>query len=128
MRNFGTWLKTILIDLFLPDFTSATKLFADFTTNNHGLASVITAPIVVLNNITSGQYTCSPISIPLPYMQKNLNLPCFTPIYEQHMGALFNVWQMVINGIVGYYLVLQLFAMVKGFKDPKKDQIEAHAL
>jgi hypothetical protein len=96
----------------------------DFNTGEYGLTSVITAPIVMLTNLSNSSYTCSPIILPLPFIDANLPLPCLSDFYEEKMGALYDIYQTIVSGIVAYYVLVGMFAMVKGFKDPQNDKIE----
>ena len=54
--------------------SEASNFFGNFTTNTHGLTGIITAPLNAINSLTSA--TCSPLVLPLPFVNQNLTLPC----------------------------------------------------
>lgn len=104
------------------DNQQAEGFFNDFNDNSHGLSGIITAPLNMINNLASA--TCSPISINLPFVDTQFNLPCMSTIYQQNFGTLFSTYRVITFGIVAYYVCVNIFALVKGFKDPENDKVE----
>lgn len=101
---------------------SAGGFFNDFTTDTHGLTAIITAPLSLIESITSS--SCSPLVIPLPYVDKDLTLPCMGAIYSQYFGSFLSVYQIITFGIVAYWVCIRIFNLVKDFKNPDHDEIE----
>lgn len=101
---------------------SAGGFFNDFTTDTHGLTAIITAPLSLISKITSA--TCSPLVIPLPYVDKDLTLPCMGAIYSQYFGSFLSIYQVITFGIVAYWVCVRIFNLVKDFKNPDHDEIE----
>lgn len=101
---------------------SAGGFFNDFTTDTHGLTSIITAPLSLIESITSS--TCSPLVIPLPYVDKDLTLPCMGEIYSNYFGSFLSIYQVITFGIVAYWVLVRIFNLVKDFKNPDHDEIE----
>ena len=101
---------------------SAGGFFNDFTTDTHGLTAIITAPLSLISNITSA--SCSPLVIPLPFVDKDLTLPCMGEIYSQYFGSFLSIYQMITFGIVAYWVLVRIFNLVKDFKNPDHDEIE----
>jgi len=101
---------------------SAGGFFNDFTTDTHGLTSIITAPLSLISSITST--SCSPLVIPLPFVDKDLTLPCMSSIYSQHFGSFLSIYQMITFGIIAYWVCVRIFNLVKDFKNPDHDEIE----
>lgn len=100
----------------------AKDLFTNFTTDNHGLTGVITAPLELIRNLASN--TCQPLVLPLPFVNENLTLPCLSSIYQQHFPAFLTMYHVIISALIGYKICISIFFMVKGFKDPGEDKIE----
>lgn len=100
----------------------AKELFTNFTTNNHGLTGVITAPLDLIRNLASN--TCNQLVLPLPFVNENLTLPCLSSIYQQYFPSFLTIYQVVVSALVGYKICISIFFMVKGFKDPGEDKIE----
>lgn len=96
--------------------------FENFNTETFGLTSIITAPLNAINNILSS--SCSSLSIPLPFVSKNIVLPCMTIIYSNYFGAFFQLYQIITTGIISYYIIVRIFNLVKDFKNPDHDEIE----
>lgn len=101
---------------------SAAGFFNDFTTDTHGLTAVITAPLSLIESITSS--ACSPLVIPLPYVHKDLTLPCMSNIYSNYFGSFLSIYQSITFGIVAYWVLVRIFNLVKDFKNPDHDEIE----
>ena len=96
--------------------------FDDFSSNDFGLSSIITIPLNTIQSLTSK--SCLPLQVPIPFTDSNLTLPCMTEIYEQRFGSVYNLWKIVSFGIVAYLIAIDIFHIVKGFKDPESDKVE----
>lgn len=101
---------------------SAGGFFEDFEDNDFGLSDIITLPLNFIKSLTSN--TCEPLTLPLPFVNQNLSLPCMSEIYSQYFGAFFSIYQAVTTGLIGYWVAVRIFGLVKGFKDPEDDKIE----
>lgn len=104
----------------------ATEFFNNFTTNTHGLTGIITAPLNAISSITSS--TCTPLVLPLPFVDEDLTLPCMRPIYEHFFGDFMTLYDIVVLGIVSYWIVVRIFSLVKDFKNPEHDEVEVMEL
>jgi len=98
------------------------SFFSGFDNETHGLTSIITAPLQLIGSITSS--TCSPLGLPIPFVNQTAYLPCMGDIYIAYFGSFFTLYQTITFGIVSYWVCVQLMAMVKGFKDPDSDKVE----
>lgn len=101
---------------------SAGGFFNDFTTDTHGLTAIITAPLSLISKITSS--SCSPLVLPLPYVDKDLTLPCMGHIYSSYFGSFLSIYQVITFGVVAYWVCVRIFNLVKDFKNPDHDEIE----
>ena len=116
----GSLEDTITDDTVNTD--SAGGFFEDFEDNDFGLSDIITLPLNFIESLTSN--TCVPLTLPLPFVNQNLSLPCMSEIYSQYFGAFFSIYQAVTTGLIGYWVAVRIFGLVKGFKDPEDDKIE----
>lgn len=115
--------QTITNDNTDESQSTANSFFSGFTSNTHGLTGIISAPLTAIQSLTSK--TCSPLVLPLPFMEnQNLTLPCMRTIYEEHFGDFINLYDVIILGIVSYWIMVRVFALVKDFKNPDHDEIE----
>lgn len=105
---------------------SAGGFFNDFTTDTHGLTAIVTAPLSLISSITSS--ACTPLIIPLPYVDKDLTLPCMGTIYSNYFGSFLSIYQMITFGIIAYWVCVRIFNLVKDFKNPDHDEIEVFDL
>lgn len=101
---------------------TASSFFTDFTTDTHGLTAIITAPLKLIKSITST--SCKPLVLPLPFVDKDLTLPCMSSIYSNYFGSFLSVYQLITFGIVAYWVCVRIFNLVKDFKNPDHDEIE----
>lgn len=104
----------------------AGDFFSGFTTDTFGLTSVVTAPLSLINSITSN--SCSSINLPIPFVNKTLTLPCMNSIYNQHFSSVFTLYQTITFGITSYWVCVRIFNLVKDFKNPDHDEIEVMEL
>lgn len=100
----------------------ANNFFNSFENNDYGLSDIITIPLSTISKITSG--TCTPINAKLPYVDKTINLPCLGEVYEEKFPTFLLFYNIVMYGFISYWVVVQVYALVKGFKDPDNDKIE----
>lgn len=101
---------------------SAENFFSGFQSDTFGLTSIITVPLNLIQSITNS--SCSPLGLPLPYVNKTLELPCLTSIYEEYFGVFLTIYQTITFGIVSYWVLVRFFNLVKDFKNPEHDEIE----
>lgn len=95
----------------------------NFSTDTFGLTAIITAPLSLIQSITSS--SCSTLNLPLPYLNnKYLTLPCMSSIYQQYFGTLFTLYQTITFGVIAYWVCIRIFNLVKDFKNPEHDEIE----
>lgn len=104
------------------DTSAGGGFFEGFESDSYGLTSIITSPLQMIKSIAN--QGCSPISAPLPYVDQSLTLPCMTPIYTQNFGGFFTMYQIIMQGFISYKIAIDIFAMVKGMKDPESDKVE----
>lgn len=101
---------------------SASGFFEDFNTDTFGLTSIITAPLNLINNLTSS--SCSPLTLEIPFVNKTMQLPCMSTIYSRYFGAFLSIYQIITFGFTSYWVCVRVFALVKDFKNPDHDEIE----
>lgn len=100
----------------------ASGFFDGFTTDTYGLTSIITSPLNLIKSLTSK--TCSPLNLQVPFVNKTMQLPCMSTIYNEHFGSFVTIYQTITFGIVSYWVCVRIFALVKDFKNPDHDEIE----
>lgn len=105
---------------------SADSFFNSFDDSDYGLSDVITMPLSFINKITSS--TCTPLTLPLPFVNTNATLPCMNQVYSQYFGSFLTLYQSITLGITSYWVCINIFGIIKGFKDPESDRIEVFDL
>ena len=98
------------------------NIFEDFSSNTFGLTSIITAPLSLIQSLSST--SCTPLNLPLPFVGGTLTLPCMYDFYSNTFGILFTLYQTITFGIVAYWVMVRIFNMIKDFKNPDHDEIE----
>lgn len=98
------------------------EFFNNFQNNDFGLSDIITIPLSLIQSCTSTN--CQELTLTLPFVNRTFNLPCMTNIYQQHFPTLLSIYQTITFGIVAYWVSVQIYALVKGFKEPDSDKIE----
>lgn len=70
--------------------------------------SIINLPLTLLNNLqTNLGNTCNPVTVTLPYVNKDINLPCISAIYKQINGL--DTWFQVIGVIAAAFILYRYF-------------------
>ena len=104
------------------DTSTGNSFFNNFSNNGHGLTGVINAPLSFIQSLSNS--SCSSVSVTIPFVNEKFNLPCFSSFYKENFNAVYTIYQVVITALVGYWVCVKIYAMVKGFKDPTDDRIE----
>lgn len=104
------------------DNDTGTDFFDDFDVDDYGLSDIITLPLSTIQSLTSK--SCVVLNVPVPFTNSNISLPCMTEVYQNYLPTVFSLWQTVTFGILSYYIALDIFRIVKGFKNPDEDKIE----
>lgn len=77
--------------------------------------SLLTLPLSMLNNLSSSLgNTCKPLDLPLPFVDKNLTLPCLNTIYSQidGLGTFLNSISIIAGGFILYYYFKNLYKYI----------------
>lgn len=68
------------------------------------LDSLINLPLSLLNNLTTNMSkSCQPVNLPLPFLDKNLQLPCVNTLYAQIDGL--SVWINSVSVIAAAFIL-----------------------
>lgn len=103
--------------------SEATDFFEDFEAPDiGGLGAIITAPLNTIRSLLNS--SCSNLVLPLPFVNKNLTLPCMNTIYTEHFGAFFTIYQTIILAVIAYRCIRSIFFDIHGFTNPNDDRIE----
>lgn len=89
---------------------------------NNGVSDIIVAPLVAIGNITSG--VCVPLSLNVPFVEENINLPCMYEIYSSKFGNFLTLYQLVTFGLIAYWVIVKIFSTIKDMVDPDNDKVE----
>ena len=112
------------------DISTASNDFDSFirnmNPNTHGLSDIVTAPLRLVSALTSS--TCSPLRIPLPFVDSDVVLPCMVPIYQQYFGQWFSLYQLITTGVIAYWVSINFFRIIKNILNPTDDKVEVYDL
>lgn len=104
----------------------ASGFFNDFNNDDYGLSDIITMPLTFIQGLSNN--TCNSLNIPLPFVNQNVELPCMTSIYQNYFGDFLNLYQTITTGFISYWVCINIFRLVQGFKNPDNDEIEVMEL
>lgn len=114
-------------DTIKNDNVSGAESSADDLVNNSafddntGLSGIISMPLTFVSSLSN---TCQPISLTIPYMDYTFQVPCIQSIVNSYMPALVVVIKVIVNGLIIYWVMLDIFKIVKSAKNPDDDRIE----
>ena len=100
----------------------ANGFFSDFQSSDFGLSDVITMPLTFINGLANNQ--CNSLVLPLPFVDKNVVLPCMTSIYNSYFPSFLSIYQTITTGLIAYWVCINIFRMVQNFKNPDNDEVE----
>lgn len=101
---------------------SANSFFSGFEDNDYGLSDIIKMPLTFIKGLASSK--CSNLRLPLPLVDKTVELPCMTSIYGQYFGPFLTLYQTITTGIIAYWCCVNILKLVQGFKNPDNDEVE----
>lgn len=111
----------------ITTITEESSFFESDETNFHGLSSIISFPIRFIRRIVSSN--CTPLNLPIPYTGETVQLPCFYSIYQSiGNGALLSIYQLITDGVISYYVIINFLSLIKNMRDPDNDKIEVFEL
>ena len=86
---------------------------ANFRNELFGLDKIITLPIDFIKGLLENN-TQETVVLPLPYLNnKTITLPPVKVLFGSNFNPLIDLLHLIINGVVGYYIIVQLFKMIK---------------
>ena len=68
--------------------------------------------------------SCSSLTLPLPFVNTNVVLPCMSSIYTTHFPTFFQLYQLITTGLIAYRVIINLIAKVHQLEDPNYDKVE----
>ena len=79
------------------------------------LDSVLNLPLSLFNALTTNlNKSCNSINIPLPYVNKNITLPCINTLYNQIGITSFLSWiGVIVSGLMLYTYLLKLYKWIE---------------
>ena len=101
---------------------SAGSFFEDFKDNDYGLSDIVTMPLEFIKGLSGT--SCYLLELPLPFVDKDVEIPCMTSIYETYFGSFLTLYQIITTGFISYWVCVNIYGLVKGFKDPDTDKVE----
>ena len=104
----------------------ANEFFSNFESDDFGLSDIITLPLTFIQGLSSA--TCYNLELPLPFVDTNVTLPCMTSIYQTYFGNFLTLYQIITTGFIAYWVCINIFRLVQGFKNPDNSEIEVMEL
>lgn len=96
--------------------------FGNFESDDHGLFAIISTPLNFIKSFLNS--VCTPLVLPLPFVDTDVTLPCMEYVYTKFFGNFFTAYQTITTGIVAYWVCINILRIVKDMKDSEKDTIE----
>lgn len=77
--------------------------------------SILTLPLTLLNSLTTGLgSTCTPLSVPIPFLDTNFQLPCLNTLFSQINGVstLYSWFGPIAAALILYYYLKSLYKWI----------------
>lgn len=97
------------------------SFFSNFTSRDHGISGIITAPLRAINKLTSA---CQPVTFSV--LDEPIELPCGDTLFWNKEGvqSFRLIWNILVGGPILFLLLKKLFKVVESLKNPDDDRIE----
>lgn len=105
---------------------TAGSFFDDFKSDDYGLSDIITMPLTFIKGLSNA--SCYSLDLPLPFVEQNVQIPCMTSIYENYFGSFLTLYQTITTGFIAYWVCVNIYRLVKNFKNPDDDKVEVMEL
>lgn len=102
--------------------SSAGGFFNDFEDKDYGLSDIVTLPLTFIQGLSNA--SCTSLSLPIPFVDQNVELPCMSEIYEEYAGPFLTIYQIITFGLIGYWVCVNTLRLVNNFKNPDNDEVE----
>lgn len=103
------------------DNSSGNDFFDSISTNQHGITSIITAPLSFIQSFATE--SCSPISASV--FGQDFTIPCMKQKEIAFLGQdFYNIIVILVNGPLVYAIATYFVKSVKRAQDPDDDRIE----
>lgn len=107
------------------DQSQANSFFSDFSTSdNGGISSIITKPLVIVNNLLSNSSSCSNLALPSFMGVDNAYLPSGCILWNNAPSSVVVLWNIFVCGIGSYFILKDLFKIIEDLKNPDNDKVE----
>lgn len=111
-------------ELMDDDTTQGETDISDFmTTFDDGadptLSGIIVKPLEFIQALTTT--ACTPLVLPLPFVNEDLTLPCGRAYINQFAPQLIALWDIIAVGLIAYRMATHLFVLIHEFKNPDND-------
>jgi len=112
--------------LFKPTSDDSATLAKKLTTFQSGLntnlTAIITTPLTMIQSISTD--TCTSLVMPVPFLTaQELTLPCPRSYLVTNFKDIMDLWDIIVTGLIGYWVVVGLLHQVKLANDPEDDKI-----
>lgn len=82
------------------------------------LDSIINLPLTLFNSLTNTlSGTCNAVSLTLPFVNKNLTLPCFNTFMSQYLTGFSTIWTLIGSIVSIFILYNYLLSLYKWVDD-----------
>lgn len=97
------------------------SFFSNFTSTDHGISGIISAPLRAINKLTS---SCQPVTFSV--LDEPIELPCGDTLFWNKEGvqSFRLIWNILVGGPILFLLLKKLFKVVESLKNPDDDRIE----
>lgn len=97
----------------------------NFSIPNNSHAFDILGGLQGFINGLSVSSSCRRLTIPIPFINQNLTLPCMTTdVYSVYFPEIVVIWQLIVRGLVYYYIIVNILRLIKETIDPFNFKLE----
>lgn len=94
--------------------------FFDININEHGIANILTSPIRLLQALTNSTNNCNSLdfTINMAGNSKNVSIPSGCILWDNVPQAINAVFIAIVYGLLGYYVLIDLYKFIHSLLDP----------
>lgn len=107
------------------DSGTGSDFFSNFdTSDNGGISSIVTKPLVIINNLLSNNNSCNNLTLPNILGVSNAELPSGCILWNNVPSSVVAIWNTFVCGLASYYILKDIFKIIEKLKNPTDDSVE----
>lgn len=97
------------------------------TTDNGGISTIVTKPLVLINSLLSNNSSCNDLTFSVAFpniTSRNVTFPSGCILWNNVPSATITIYQTIVCGFASYLILKKLFKDIENLKSPDDDRVD----